>query len=59
MSEKRELEGVNQMLRDEYQALQLAFASLEEKLRKAQVKIEIKYLKKTIILLINLFYCFF
>ncbi|KAF7988294.1 hypothetical protein HCN44_009939 [Aphidius gifuensis] len=36
ISEKRDLEGVNQILRDEYQALQLAFASLEEKLRKAQ-----------------------
>ncbi|XP_011302341.1 autophagy-related protein 16-1 isoform X1 [Fopius arisanus] len=36
MNKERELEGVNQMLRDEYQALQLAFASLEEKLRKVQ-----------------------
>ncbi|XP_063988658.1 autophagy-related protein 16-1 isoform X1 [Diachasmimorpha longicaudata] len=36
MNKERELEGVNQMLRDEYQALQLAFASLEEKLRKIQ-----------------------
>lgn len=33
----RELENLNQMLKDEHQALQLAFASLEEKLRKAQV----------------------
>ncbi|XP_066591198.1 autophagy-related protein 16-1 isoform X4 [Prorops nasuta] len=33
---ERELEGINQMLKDEHQALQLAFASLEEKLRKAQ-----------------------
>lgn len=33
----KELENLNQMLRDEHQALQLAFASLEEKLRKVQV----------------------
>jgi hypothetical protein len=33
----KELENLNQMLKDEHQALQLAFASLEEKLRKAQV----------------------
>ncbi|XP_021915879.1 autophagy-related protein 16-1 isoform X2 [Zootermopsis nevadensis] len=32
----KELENLNQMLKDEHQALQLAFASLEEKLRKAQ-----------------------
>ncbi|XP_046397612.1 autophagy-related protein 16-1 isoform X2 [Ischnura elegans] len=31
-----ELERLNQMLKDEHQALQLAFASLEEKLRKTQ-----------------------
>ena len=37
LSRERELEGVNQMLKDEHQALQLAFASLEEKLRKVQV----------------------
>ncbi|XP_017881300.1 autophagy-related protein 16-1 isoform X2 [Ceratina calcarata] len=36
VSRERELESVNQMLKDEHQALQLAFASLEEKLRKAQ-----------------------
>ncbi|OAD56449.1 Autophagy-related protein 16-1 [Eufriesea mexicana] len=35
-SRERELENINQMLKDEHQALQLAFASLEEKLRKAQ-----------------------
>lgn len=34
---EKELEGTNQMLKDEHQALQLAFASLEEKLRKTQV----------------------
>lgn len=34
---EKELENVNQTLKDEHQALQLAFASLEEKLRKAQV----------------------
>lgn len=34
----KELQHLNQMLRDEHQALQLAFASLEEKLRKTQVK---------------------
>lgn len=33
----KELENLNQVLRDEHQALQLAFAALEEKLRKAQV----------------------
>lgn len=33
----KELENLNQMLKDEHQALHLAFASLEEKLRKAQV----------------------
>ena len=35
-SREAELENINQMLKDEYQALQLAFTSLEEKLRKAQ-----------------------
>lgn len=34
---EKELENINQMLKDEHQALQLAFASLEDKLRKAQV----------------------
>lgn len=33
----KELQNLNQTIRDEHQALQLAFASLEEKLRKAQV----------------------
>lgn len=32
-----ELQDLNQVLRDEHQALQIAFASIEEKLRKAQV----------------------
>ncbi|KAF2902558.1 hypothetical protein ILUMI_03633, partial [Ignelater luminosus] len=32
----KELENLNQTIRDEHQALQLAFASLEDKLRKAQ-----------------------
>lgn len=32
----QELQGLNQMLRDEHQALQIAFAALEEKLRKEQ-----------------------
>lgn len=32
-----ELEGLNTVLRDEHQALQMAFAAIEEKLRKAQV----------------------
>ncbi|KZC09392.1 Autophagy-related protein 16-1 [Dufourea novaeangliae] len=36
LNREKELEGINQMLKDEHQALQLAFASLEEKLRKAQ-----------------------
>ncbi|KAG6441351.1 hypothetical protein O3G_MSEX001781 [Manduca sexta] len=31
-----ELQGLNQVLRDEHQALQIAFAAIEEKLRKAQ-----------------------
>ncbi|XP_072929193.1 autophagy-related protein 16-1 isoform X2 [Epargyreus clarus] len=31
-----ELQGLNQMLRDEHQALQIAFAAIEDKLRKAQ-----------------------
>ncbi|XP_063635252.1 autophagy-related protein 16-1 isoform X1 [Cydia splendana] len=31
-----ELEGLNTVLRDEHQALQIAFAAIEEKLRKAQ-----------------------
>ncbi|XP_063827416.1 autophagy-related protein 16-1 isoform X2 [Ostrinia nubilalis] len=31
-----ELQGLNQVLRDEHQALQMAFAAIEEKLRKAQ-----------------------
>lgn len=39
VNRERELAEANQMLRDEYQALQLAFAALEEKLRKAQVNI--------------------
>lgn len=37
LGREKELEGINQMLKDEHQALQLAFASLEEKLRKTQV----------------------
>ncbi|XP_067213644.1 autophagy-related protein 16-1 isoform X2 [Linepithema humile] len=36
IAKEKELEGVSQMLKDEHQALQLAFASLEEKLRKTQ-----------------------
>lgn len=35
----RELENINQTIKDEHQALQLAFASLEEKLRKSQVNL--------------------
>ncbi|CAF4829987.1 unnamed protein product [Pieris macdunnoughi] len=31
-----ELQGLNQVLRDEHQALQIAFAAIEDKLRKAQ-----------------------
>lgn len=38
-----ELQGLNQVLRDEHQALQIAFAAIEEKLRKAQVT---KFYKK-------------
>lgn len=37
LGREKDLEGINQMLKDEHQALQLAFASLEEKLRKSQV----------------------
>jgi len=37
LGREKDLEGINQMLKDEHQALQLAFASLEEKLRKTQV----------------------
>lgn len=33
------LENIHQVLRDEHQALQITFASLEEKLRKKQVKL--------------------
>lgn len=36
LNKEKELESINQMLKDEHQALQLAFASLEEKLRKTQ-----------------------
>ncbi|XP_076621850.1 autophagy-related 16 [Colletes latitarsis] len=36
LAREKELEGINQMLKDEHQALQLAFTSLEEKLRKVQ-----------------------
>ncbi|KYQ53134.1 Autophagy-related protein 16-1 [Trachymyrmex zeteki] len=36
LAREKDLESINQMLKDEHQALQLAFASLEEKLRKTQ-----------------------
>ncbi|XP_014600611.1 PREDICTED: autophagy-related protein 16-1 isoform X2 [Polistes canadensis] len=36
LAREREYESINQMLKDEHQALQLAFASLEDKLRKSQ-----------------------
>ncbi|XP_070161578.1 autophagy-related protein 16-1 isoform X2 [Polyergus mexicanus] len=36
LTREKEIECINQMLKDEHQALQLAFASLEEKLRKTQ-----------------------
>lgn len=36
-TKEKELENINQMLKDEHQALQLAFTSLEEKLRNQQV----------------------
>lgn len=42
-TKERELENINQMLKDEHQALQLAFASLEEKLRKSQVNLSLCY----------------
>lgn len=40
----KELKYLNDTLRDEHQALQLAFSSLEEKLRKTQVHVIFKYL---------------
>lgn len=36
-TKQRELDEASQTLKDEHQALQLAFASLEDKLRKTQV----------------------
>lgn len=36
-SNLKQLERLNQVLRDEYQSLNLAFAALEDKLRKTQV----------------------
>lgn len=36
-----ELQGLNQVIRDEHQALQIAFAALEEKLRNSQVIVEV------------------
>ena len=36
-SNLKQLENLNQVLRDEYQSLNLAFAALEDKLRKTQV----------------------
>lgn len=38
-----ELKGINTMLRDEHTALQLAFASLEDKYRKFQVIFNCKF----------------
>lgn len=35
----KQLENLNQMLKDEHQALHLAFTALEEKLKKAQVNV--------------------
>lgn len=37
----QELKGLNSCLRDEHTALQLAFASLEDKLRKVQVSLRV------------------
>lgn len=51
----RELENIHQVLRDEHQALQITFASLEDKLRKAQVKKKISNNK----LFLNLIILFF
>lgn len=39
-SSLQELKGLNSCLRDEHTALQLAFASLEDKLRKVQVSLD-------------------
>lgn len=36
LGREKDLEGINQMLKDEHQALQLAFTSLEKKLRETQ-----------------------
>lgn len=54
-----ELQGLNQMLRDEHQALQIAFAAIEEKLRKAQVFycLILMSSKSTIDMLINFNIC--
>jgi hypothetical protein len=57
----KELENLNQMIKDEHQALQLAFASLEEKLRKAQVNAAILLMKSchsTVILRLVRFFKF-
>lgn len=43
-SSLHELKGLNACLRDEHTALQLAFASLEDKLRKVQVNL-VKYVR--------------
>lgn len=48
IAKEKEIENLNQLLKDEHQALQLAFASLEDKLRKVQVsKFHIFLLKIT------------
>lgn len=39
----QELKGLNACLRDEHTALQLAFASLEDKLRKVQVSSKVNF----------------
>ena len=38
-----EIEGSNQVLRDEHQALQIAYASIEEKLKILHVSLYCKY----------------
>lgn len=43
----KELQNLNQLLRDEHQTLQLAFSALEEKLRKAQVLYKYIYFFKS------------
>lgn len=46
----KELENINQTIRDEHQGLQLVFTILEEKLRKTQVRFQFLYKNITVYL---------